>query len=197
VSRARDWSAARLAVGALVVAAVVVTVVPQHAAAVTRVLVAAVALLTVAAAIADRVAPFDMDGPGAGATHSVFDTTPRARRPTRDVPSSLSRVRGELVTGSVRADVAPLSPLAARRLADVVDVALAREGLDRDDPAHHAALHARLSPQAWAAVTVRRTGRPPEGERDFPRRNARADEIAATVHAVLDEVEHPRPRRER
>jgi len=197
VSRAREWSATALAVGALVVAAVVVIVVPQHAAAVVRVLVAAVALVSVAAAVADRIAPFDTVGPGASATHSPFDTPPRARRPTRDVPSSLGRIRGELATGSVRADVAPLSPLAARRLAAVVDVALAREGLDRDDPAHHAALHARLSPQAWAAVTVRRTGRAPAGERDFRRRTARADEIAATVHAVLDEVERPRPRRDR
>ena len=191
MSGRREWSAARLAAGAVVVAAATAAVVPQHALGLARLLAATVALVTLAAAVVDRLAPHDTDGLGTTTTRSPFDFPRRVRPSTRDVPASLGRIGGELIASHVRADLAPLSPLPARRLAAIVDAALVREGLHREDPAHADALRARLSPATWAAVTARRTGRPPAGERDAPRRTAHAEEIAATVHAVLDEVEHP------
>ena len=193
----RTWSTPRLAAGAVVVAGVTAAVVPQHALGITRVLVAAVALVALGAAVADRLAPYDTEGLATGAAHSPFETATRPRSLTRDVPSSVSRIRGELATGPVRADLAPLSPLAARRLAAIAEATLAREGLSHGDPDEGAAAQASLSPQAWAAITAHRTGRPRAGERAAPRRTARADEIAATVHALLDEIERPAYRRGR
>src|SRR5690606_35728386 len=91
----------------------------------------------------------------------------------------------------VRADLAPLSALPARRLLSIAATRLAREGIDMADPAHAAALRARLSPQALAAITADRTLARQPGRPGYPRRSASAEEVAATVHAVLDELVRP------
>jgi hypothetical protein len=185
------WSALPLAAAAVVVAGAAVAVVPQHTLSIVRVLVATVAVVALVAALVTRLRGIDQAGPDARPTRSPFESTTERRRTRRDQPASLARVRGEIGDGVVRADLAPLSTLAARRLATVVTTALEREGLDVRDPAHQAAVRARLSPQALAAITADRAFRRPSGAAPHPRRSASAQEIAATIHAVLDEVERP------
>lgn len=191
MSAATRWSAASVAIGAVVVAGAVVVVLPQHALSVARVLIATVAIVALSAAgikIFDSVDPAQ---PGPTGPRSPFVSAAAHRRFDRDQPTSLSRVRGEIGSGVVRADLAPLSSLSAQRLATVVATALEREGLDLADPSHAAAVRARLSPQALAAVTADRSMRGAAGRSPHPGRSASADEIAATIHAVLDELDRP------
>ena len=185
------WSALPLAAGAVSVAGAAVAVVPQHTLSIVRVLVATVAIVALVAALVARLRGIDHAGPDARLTRSPFESTTARGRTRRGQPASLARVRGEIGDGVVRADLAPLSTLAARRLTTVVTTALEREGLDVRDPAHQAAVRARLSPQALAAITADRAFRRPSGAAPHPRRSASAQEIAATIHAVLDEVERP------
>jgi hypothetical protein len=195
VSTGARWSALSVAAGAAVVAGVVVVILPQHALSVARVLVASVAIVALVAAAAAALRPVDPAQPGPTGPVSPFESTTSRRRFHRDQPTSLSRVRGEIGYGVVRADLAPLSSLAARRLATVVATVLEREGLDLADPAHAAAVRARLSPQAFAAVTADRSMRAAAGRSPHPKRSASAEEIAATIHAVLDELDRPPPPR--
>lgn len=191
MSTASRTSALSIAAGAVVVAGAATAVWPQHAMSVARVLVATVAVIALVAAIGAGLHGIDSAPADPTRPPSPFESTATRRRFHRDQPSSLVRVRGEIGYGVVRADLPPLSALAARRVAIVATTALAREGLDLADPDHAAAVRARLSPQALTTITADRAMRPPAGQAPHPRRQAAAEEIAATVHAVLDEVERP------
>ncbi len=184
-------SALSIAAGAVVVAGAAMIVWPQHAVSVARVLVATVAIVALVAATIVGLHGIDAAPADHTRPPSPFESTAPSRRFHRDQPASLGRVRGDIGYGIVRADLAPLSALAARRLTTVVTTALAREGLDVADPDHAAAVRARLSPQALTAITADRAMRRPAGRTPPPRREASAEEIATTVHAVLDELDRP------
>lgn len=187
----RRWGAASVAAGALVVAGVAMAAVPQHAVSIARVLLVAVAVGAVAEAVAALLGTVEARQPDLTAPPSPFETTDRPARFVRDQPASLSRVRGEIGHGVVRADLAALSSLPAQRLRTIAAVTLEREGIDMADPAHADALQARLSSQAVAAITADRTLRRRPGQPVHPRRSASAEEVAATIHAVLDELDRP------
>lgn len=183
--------AVSIVLGAVAAAGVAMAVVPQHALSIVRVLIAATAVTALVWAVAEVLGRVERS-PDPELVRSPFDTTTQRRRFHRDRPADLDRVRGELHASTVRADVAPLSPLAARRLRAIADVVLGRDGLDIDDPAHADAVRSRLSPQALATITADRSTRRPGGAPAHPRRQASPAEVAATVHAVLDELEQQR-----
>ena len=184
-------TAASVAAGAVVVAGVAIAVVPQHAVSIAGVLLATLAGCAVVGAAVAFTATLDVRQPMPDGPRSPFETTTVRARFHRDQPASLSRVRGELAPGTVRADLAPLSALPARRLRTIAAAALERDGIDLADPAHAEALRARLTPHALAAITADRTLTRQPGRPLHPRRSASADEVAATVHAVLDELDRP------
>lgn len=184
-------TAASVAAGAVVVAGVAVAIVPQHAVSILGVLLATVAGCTVVGAASVLAATIDLRQPDPSGSRSPFEITTTRARFHREQPASLSRVRGELITSTVRADLAPLSALPARRLKAIAATTLEREGLDLADPAHAEAWRARLSPHALAAITAERTLTRQPGRPVHPRRSASAEEVAATVHAVLDELDRP------
>lgn len=183
--------AVSVVLGAIAAAGVAMAVVPQHALSIVRVLIAATAVIVLVWAAAEALARVERV-PDPDLVRSPFDTTIQRRRFHRDRPADLDRVRGELHAGTVRADVAPLSPLAARRLLSIANVALGRLGLDLDDPAHADAVRARLSPRVLATITADRSARRHGGGYAHPRRPASPAEVAATVHTVLDELEQLR-----
>lgn len=191
MSAARAWAAPSVAAGAVVVAGVAIAVVPQHAASIIGVLLATLAACAVAGVSLSILAAVDAGQPHPSGPRSPFETTTTRIRFHRERPASLSRVRGEITQGMVRADLAPLSPLPARRLYTIAATRLAREGIDLADPAHADAVRARLSPEAVAAITADRTLARQPGRPHHPRRSASAAEVAATVHAVLDELDRP------
>jgi hypothetical protein len=155
------------------------------------VLLATLAVCAVVGAALTLVSPIETRQPMPSGPRSPFETTTTRARFHRDQPASLSRVRGEITPGMVRADLAPLSPLPARRLKAIAAATLEREGIDLADPAHANAGSARLSPHALAAITADRTLARQPGRPVHPRRSASAEEVAATIHAVLDELDRP------
>jgi hypothetical protein len=190
MTREPHWRAAPVAAGAVIAAGVATVVVPQHAVSIGRVLLAAlgaIALAGAGVAVLGRVDPAASAVPAA----SPFERATVRRRFHRDRPASLTRIRGEITQHTVRADVAPLSALPARRLRTVADTVLEREGLDLSDGPAGAAARERLTPAAVTALTADRSLRPVRGRPTHPRRTASALEIAATIHAVLDELERP------
>jgi hypothetical protein len=182
---------ASVVAGAVVVAGVAIAVAPQHALSVVRVLLATTAICALVGAVDAFLATVETRQPGPGDPPSPFESTTTRPRFHRDQPASLSRVRGEIGQSVVRADLAPLSALPAQRLRTLAITVLEREGIDLTDPAHADAVRARLSPQALAAITADRSLRRRGGQPDHPRRSASAEEVAATIHAVLDELDRP------
>lgn len=191
MSAAPTRTAASVAAGAVVIAGVAIAIVPQHAVSIAGVLLATVAGCTVVGAAIVFATTIDPRQPEPSRYRSPFETTTTRARFHREQPASLSRVRGELTTSTVRADLAPLSALPARRLRAIAAATLEREGLDLADPAHAEGWQARLSPHAVAAITADRTLSRQPGRPVYPRRSASAEEVAATVHAVLDELDRP------
>lgn len=191
MTAARAWTAPSVAAGAVVVAGVAIAIVPQHAVSVAGVLLATVAACVVAGATVALMDRIDSRLPDATGPRSPFEATTTRQRFHRDLPASLTRVRGEITRSTVRADLAPLGTLPARRLHSIAATTLEREGIDLADPAHAGAVRARLSPHALAAITADRTLARQPGRQLYPRRSASAEEVAATIHAVLDELDRP------
>lgn len=191
MTASRAWTASSVAAGAVVVAGVAAAAVPQHAVSIARVLLATVAITALVGAVDALLGSVDARQPSPTDQRSPFETTTARARFHRELPASLTRVRGEIIPGTVRADVAPLSSLPAQRLRTIAATTLEREGIDLSDPAQAAAVRARLSTGALAAITADRSLPRRQRQDPHPRRTASAEEIAATIHAVLDELDRP------
>lgn len=170
----RRIAAAVFAAGLLGGTAVVI--VPQHAVSIVRLLAAAVAVvvaglvLLAVVPVAARPAP----------------QTPLDRRPSRGAapldPPGLRAARRDLGR-SATTDRLPAAMRQRLRLASAVR--LQDVGIDLDDPQHLDRAADRLGSRTWKLLQEPTDGHRPTGRRLQPA------ELAATVHRILDDLDHP------
>ena len=102
------------------------------------------------------------------------------------LPSDLERTLSYLSTSRIRHQSVALPWGTARQLNRTAEAALERRGIDLDNPSHHAAARALVSPLTWAVATYDRNR--VRGARRSPLR-ADSPGVARIVHAVLDDLD--------
>lgn len=165
------------AAASAVISGLIIAVWPQHAVSVVQ-----IAVVTVAVAAALHATRTNGVRPG---TDRPSDS-PLARLMTPTalpaLPSDLERTRFNLHSRRIRYRDVALPWGTAKQLRRTAAAALQRQGVDVDDPSHHAAARALVSPLTWTVLTH---------ERYKPRKDLRGagPKVAEIVHAVLDDID--------
>jgi hypothetical protein len=164
-----------IAAGAVVIGGTLVMLLPQHAMSIVRLVI-----VTVAAAAALNA--FGVHAPPRW-WRSPFDRTPGGED-TGTGSRDIDRIRSEFSGRRRRIpNGPPLPPEVLHLLRPLVEVAVARAGLDPDDS--RVAGRRRLSPLCRAVLAADRSTRPPWYRMVRPDRR----EVAGAAHRILDELD--------
>lgn len=168
-----------LITAAVVISGLVIALWPQHGLSIVQ-----VALVTAAVAAGLHAV---LVNAGAGTWDVRGSPLARLARRTKvpAVPSDLARTYAQLGSGRLRYGQVALPWGTARQLRWIIAAALERRGIDMDDPSHHAAAQALVSPLTWAVATHNQNT--PSGRRliNLP---AHGPKVAEIVHLVLDDL---------